>query len=54
MKALKYVTFGLVMLNIPSIALSAYGGGIGSLLSYVTILLLAVYYFSEKKTRPNW
>jgi O-antigen ligase len=54
MKILKYITFGLVLLNIPSIALSAYGGGIGSLLSYVTILLLAVYYFFEKKTKPNW
>lgn len=54
MKILKYVTFGLVILNIPAIALSAYGGGIGSLLSYVTILFLAIYYFLEKKTRPNW
>lgn len=54
MKILKYITFGLVLLNIPSVALLAYGGGIGSLLSYVTILFLGIYYFFEKKTQPNW
>ncbi|MFD1004388.1 O-antigen ligase family protein [Winogradskyella aquimaris] len=35
-------------------ALSAYGGGVGSLLSYLTILFLTLYYFFGKKTRPNW
>jgi O-antigen ligase len=32
----------------------SYGGGIGSLLSYISILFLAVYYFLERKTQPNW
>lgn len=54
MKILKYICFALVILNLPSIALFAYGPGIGSLLSYSTILLLVVYYFLEKKTEPNW
>jgi O-antigen ligase len=53
-KILKYITFGLVILNIPSIGLSAYGSTIGGLLSYATIGLLAFYYFLEKKTTPNW
>ncbi|MFK7833398.1 MAG: O-antigen ligase family protein [Winogradskyella sp.] len=54
MKILKYITFGLVILNIPSISLSAYGGTVGGLMSYATIVLLALYYFLEKKTTPNW
>ncbi|WP_431108814.1 O-antigen ligase family protein [Winogradskyella poriferorum] len=54
MKILKYITFGLVLLNIPSVVLMSYGGGIGSLLSYISILFLAVYYFLERKTQPNW
>ncbi|WP_179319866.1 O-antigen ligase family protein [Winogradskyella helgolandensis] len=54
MKILRYITFGLVILNIPSTALSAYGPTIGGLLSYITIGLLALYYFLEKKTIPNW
>lgn len=54
MKLLRYITFALIILNLPSIGLSSYGGGIGSLLSFVTIGLLAFYYFLEKKTTPNW
>ena len=54
MTLLKYVTFALVILNLPSIALSAYGGGIGGLLSYATTGFLALYFFLEKKTSPNW
>ncbi|MDY2586652.1 O-antigen ligase family protein [Winogradskyella aquimaris] len=54
MRILKYICFALVVLNLPSVALSAYGGGVGSLLSYLTILFLTLYYFFGKKTRPNW
>lgn len=54
MKIIKYVTLALVMLNLPSIGLFAYGGGVGAMLSYATILMLAVYYALEKKTTPNW
>lgn len=54
MRILKYICFALVVLNLPSVALSAYGGGVGSLLSYLTILFLILYYFFGKKTRPNW
>ena len=54
MNLLKYVTFALVILNLPSIALVNYGGTVGGLLSYSTIGLLALYYFFEKKTTPNW
>ncbi|MBJ7882714.1 O-antigen ligase family protein [Gelidibacter salicanalis] len=54
MKILKYIIFALVILNLPSIALSIYGGALGSVLSYATIVLLAIYYFLEKKSAPNW
>jgi len=54
MRILKYICFGLILLNIPSVSLSAFGGGVGSLMSYLTILSLTLYYFFGKKTRPNW
>jgi len=54
MKILKYITLSLIVLNIPSVSLVAYGGGVGSLLSYSTILALTLFYFFEKKTSPNW
>ncbi|MFP4846801.1 O-antigen ligase family protein [Winogradskyella sp. PE311] len=54
MNILKYITFALVLLNLPSIALVSYGSTVGGLLSYATIGLLALYYFFEKKTAPNW
>ena len=54
MRILKYITLGLVLLNIPSIVLVVFGVGFGALMSYFTILSLALYYFFEKKTSPNW
>jgi O-antigen ligase len=54
MKIFKYLCFGLIVLNLASVGLFSFGGGVGSLLSYVTIGVLALYYFLEKKTEPNW
>lgn len=54
MKILKYITFGLVILNIPSIILYNFGGGLGSLFSYATIGFLVLYYFLEQKTTPSY
>ncbi len=54
MKILRYICLALIMLNLPATALVAFGGTAGSVLSYLTILLLAFYYFLEKKTEPNW
>jgi hypothetical protein len=54
MKFLKYIIFALVILNLPSISLFAFGATVGGILSYATIGLLAFYYFLEKKTEPNW
>lgn len=54
MKILKYLTFGLVILNIPSIILYNFGGGLGSLFSYATIGFLVLYYFLEQKTTPSY
>lgn len=54
MKILKYIVLSLIILNLPSKALVTIGESVGSLLSYVTILLLTVYYFLSKKTTPNW
>lgn len=54
MKIIKYITLALVIFNLPSIGLFAYGGGVGGMLSYGTIFMLVVYYALEKKTAPNW
>jgi hypothetical protein len=54
MKLLKYICLALVLLNLPSIALSGISSTLGGLLSYATIGLLAVYYFFEEKSAPNW
>ena len=54
MRIIRYITLALVLLNLPSIGLFAYGGGVGAMLSYATIFMLAVYYALEKKTTPNW
>ncbi|WP_047546298.1 O-antigen ligase family protein [Psychroserpens sp. Hel_I_66] len=54
MKIIRIITLVLIIWNIPSIGLSAFGDSIGSLLSYATISLLGVYYLFEKKTTPNW
>lgn len=54
MKILKYICLALVLLNLPSIALAAISATLGSLLSYATIGCLAIYYFFEEKSQPNW
>lgn len=54
MKFLKTLILILVLWNMPSIALVNLGSSLGSLLSYLTIVLLALFYFVEKKTTLNW
>lgn len=54
MKIFRIILLLLILLNIPSIALVAMGETTGSLLSYSTIALCAIYYLLEKKTKPNW
>ena len=53
MKILKAIIISLVLLNLPSWVLSVYGPLLGSILSYITILFLIIYYIIEKKTQPN-
>ena len=53
MRLLKYICLALVLLNLPAIALSTLSSTLGSLLSYATIGLLALYYFLEKKNRAK-
>lgn len=54
MKIIKYITLALILFNLPSVGLFAFGGGVGSALSYGTMFMLAVYYGLAKKTEPNW
>lgn len=54
MKIIKYITLALVLFNLPSVGLIAFGDGIGTYLSYGTIFILAIYYILGKKTIPNW
>lgn len=54
MRILKYISLALVLFNLPSFGLMAFGAGVGALLSYGTIFILFVYYALEKKTAPNW
>lgn len=54
MKIIRIALLLLILWNLPSMALFAIGPGLGSLLSYSTIALLAIYYLFETKTKPNW
>ncbi|RXJ45965.1 O-antigen ligase family protein [Gelidibacter gilvus] len=54
MKILRIVILALVLWNLPSIALATLGPAFGSSLSFLIISLLALYYFLEEKTTPNW
>lgn len=54
MQFLRIILFLLILWNLPSKALFLIGPEIGSLLSHLTILLLCVYFFLDKKTCPNW
>jgi O-antigen ligase len=54
MRILKYISLTLVLFNLPSFGLMAFGGGVGTALSYGTIFILFIYYVLEKKTTPNW
>jgi glycerol uptake facilitator-like aquaporin len=54
MKIFRIAILVLILWNLPTFGLFAFGSSAGSLLSYTTICLLAVYYLFEKKTTPNW
>lgn len=54
MKIIRIVLLMLILWNLPSIALFAVSPSLGSLLSYITIGLLGVYYLFDTKTKPNW
>lgn len=54
MRIIRIVLLLLILWNLPSMALFAFGSNLGSLLSYATIGLLALYYLLEKKTTFNW
>lgn len=54
MKLIKYITLTFILLNLSSVVLVAFGESLGSLFSYITIFLLVVFYFLERKTAPNW
>ncbi|WP_370391196.1 O-antigen ligase family protein [uncultured Winogradskyella sp.] len=54
MKIIKYITFALIILNLPAVGLAAFGPGMGSGLSLLTLLMLLFYYALVEKTAPNW
>lgn len=54
MKVFRIIILSSLLWNLPSITLATIGPTFGSLLSYITIGLLAVYYFLENKSTPNW
>ncbi|MCK7591030.1 O-antigen ligase family protein [Subsaxibacter sp. CAU 1640] len=54
MKILRILILMLILWNLPSITLFAFSESLGSLMSYLTIGLLGLYYLFEKKTQPNW
>lgn len=53
MKILKYIILGLIILNIPSVLMVYQGPGISSLISYLSYILLIVYYILSNKTELN-
>lgn len=54
MKILRIFVLVFILWNLPAIATFAMSPGLGSLLSYITIGLISLYYFFETKTKPNW
>ena len=54
MKILKYTILALFLLNLPGISISAGSNTLGSLLSYLSFIMLGVYYFINLKGKPNF
>ncbi len=54
MKLLRYILLILLVCNIPGIVLVGYGDTLGSLMSYLMLGLLLVFYFLNKKHALPW
>ncbi len=52
MNILRYISLTLLLWSFPTFALFAFGGSIGSSLSYLSFILVFVYYFFVKKKKP--
>ena len=53
MKAFRYIILAIIVLNLPAASLKFGGDTIGGLLSYASFGMLLLYYFIEKKGKPN-
>ena len=53
MRILKYIILALFILNLPGIGLVALGSTVGSVLSYLSFILLGVFYLFFYKSKPN-
>src|SRR5690606_5933882 len=49
MNIIKYITLFLFFCNMPSYLLAYFGGGIGSLSSYLSSIIILVYFFLSKE-----
>jgi len=53
LKILKYSILALILLNLPAATLKFGGGGVGSLLSYFSLVLMLLYFILSKKGKAN-
>ncbi|WP_418501164.1 O-antigen ligase family protein [Flagellimonas sp.] len=53
MKILKYTILSLIVLNLPAATLKFGGGGMGSMLSYASLLLMIIYFMLCNKGKAN-
>ncbi|MEZ4855952.1 MAG: O-antigen ligase family protein [Gelidibacter sp.] len=54
MKLLRYLVLILILCNIPGIVLVGYGTSAGSFFSYLSFLLLLLFYFTGKRHKTAW
>jgi O-antigen ligase len=53
LKILKYVILSLIILNLPAATLKFGGGGLGSMLSYASLILMIIYFMFSNKGKAN-
>ncbi|SFN67733.1 O-antigen ligase like membrane protein [Bizionia echini] len=54
MKILKYVALVLILLNVPTFSLEYLGAGIGSITNLLLTVVVVIYFFIAKKSKPLW
>lgn len=54
MKLLKYIALTLILLNVPTFSLEYLGAGMGSVTNLLLTVVVIIYFFVSKKSKPLW